>query len=112
MKSLKVNFKLLSGQILGYGDNRFCAKIILNNRECDYYIHCSSKLTKYIDFNNAKCLVKEYSGKNRYSLFAIKHKTSYILINTKTIPFYYGWFIICKKQFMNRIQKTNNIKLT
>lgn len=90
MKNIKIDYKLFAAQIIKYGNNRFCAKIVIDKKECDCYVPCTSKLTKYINFDNASCLVKESKGKYKYSLFAIKIKSSYIVIDTKIISFYYG----------------------
>ncbi len=90
MKNIKIDYKLFDAQIIKYGNNRFCAKIIIDKIEYNCYIPCTSKLTKYINFNNEKCLVKKSKGKYEYSLFAIKYRSSYIVVDTKMISFYYG----------------------
>ncbi len=90
MKKIKINFKPIKAVILKYADNRFCVKIVLNNIECDCYVPCTSKLTKYINIENKECLVKESKGKYNYSLFAVKSRNGYIIIDTKSISTYFG----------------------
>lgn len=97
MMGLKVDFKLFNAQIIKYGNNRFCVKIKINKGEFNCYVPCSSKLNKYIKLDGTKCLVKLSNGKYKYSLFAVKYKSKYILIDTKMISFYYGKYFYSQK---------------
>lgn len=68
--------------------NRFICKVLINEETEECYLPLSSKLKNYMDVNYNEVSLTYNQSKNsrtRMSVFAIKNKEDYILINSKII---------------------------
>lgn len=64
--------------------NRFVGLVKINNEIVECFIPNSSKMEKYLKLKNKKVLLthnKKANGRTKYTLFAVKHYNSYILLN-------------------------------
>lgn len=77
--------EIFVGFLLKELSNRFLCLVEVNGKEEICYIPCSTKLSKYFSIKKKKkvllTLVKGNKAKTRYSLFAIKQKQYYVLVN-------------------------------
>ena len=77
------NYKV--GRFVSESKNRFLCTVRVDGTEEICYIASSCRLDNFIDLRGKDVLLRRNTGKNsstRYSVLGVKHKKSYILLNT------------------------------
>lgn len=73
------------GQFIAESKNRFLCTVCIDGTEEICYIASSCRLDNFIDLRGKNVLLRRNTGKNsstQYSVLGVKHKKSYILLNT------------------------------
>lgn len=81
---MKIQKALHEGVFINEIKNRFLCNVKINGQVHECHIPSSSRLENYLRLRNKKVLLTENEGKNtrtKYSVFAVKHYNSYILLN-------------------------------
>lgn len=79
-----INKSYIKGIFIKECKNRFLCEVIINNEVIECYVPSASRLTNYINLDGKEVLLEENKGKKvrtKYSLVAVKHYNSYILLN-------------------------------
>jgi DNA-binding sugar fermentation-stimulating protein len=80
--------EIVEGIFIKENKNRFIGLIRVNGEVEECYIPNSSRMEKYLNLINKRVLLtvnKTTKGRTRYSLFAVKHYKSYILLNLNLV---------------------------
>ena len=75
----------INGIFLAEEKNRFLCTVEIDGAKETCYIASSCRLDNFINLHNRPVLLKRTSGANvstRYAVYAVKHKKSFILLNT------------------------------
>lgn len=77
--------ELKTGQFINESKNRFLCTVKIDGAEEVCYIASSCRLDNFIDLRGKSVLLarnKGTKGRTRYSVIGVKHKRSYIILNT------------------------------
>lgn len=76
---------MIEGTFIEELNNRFLCKVLIEGHEEVCYIPSSCRLDNFIELKNKNVLLKPVATKKsrtNYSVFAVKYKRSYLLLNT------------------------------
>lgn len=102
---MKIDQRYIKGRFLKECKNRFICMVNVNNEVIECYVPSASRLANYIKLIDKEVLIIENKGKNtrtKYSLVAVKHYNSYILLNLN----YANLFV---KEYLNNNYKFDNL---
>lgn len=85
---LQISEEVIEGTFLKECKNRFVCLVLINNEVIECYVPNSSRMEKYLKLKDKQVLLtvnKKINGRTKYSLFAVKHYSSYILLNLNNV---------------------------
>lgn len=80
----KLKDALIEGVFINEIKNRFLCRVYINKEVYECYIPSSARLENYINLKNKRILLTVNKGREtrtKYSLFAVKHRNKYIILN-------------------------------
>lgn len=81
---MNIDQSYTKGRFIKECKNRFLCEVKVNNEVIECYVPSASRLGNYINLTGKEVLLKENKGnslRTKYSLVAVKHYNSYILLN-------------------------------
>ena len=88
METRSCGTKLARGIFINEIRNRFLCKVRVDGKVVECYVPSSCRLSNFLELRNREVLLTEvasHQARTHYSLFAIKFKRNYIILNT-SIP--------------------------
>lgn len=84
---MRIDLEIIEGIFIEESKNRFIGLVQIDNHVIECYIPNSSKMGRYLRLKNKQVLltINKKNRRTKYSLFAVKHYSSYILLNLNMV---------------------------
>lgn len=102
-----IDKELIEGTFIEESKNRFLCLINIKGEIVECYVPSSSRINNYIHINGKKVLVIKNNATSRtqYSLFAMKHYNSYVLLNLNLVN------TVIEKSIIKRLYGTKSYEI-